>query len=407
MPIEEPSTRPTISRRSLLGAVGAAGVVTVLPGCGNTVEQSNSSAASSGVKVGLVVPQSGVYAPLGTDMKRAWDLFLEQHGGKLGKYTVTTITGDEGETPQTGVAVVQKLLQSDNVDVLVGIVNSATALGVKDLVAGAKKLLLVANAGAGAITGSARTPYIWRTSFTNAQVASVAGKVLAEGGGRTAYAIASDYAAGAEAIAGFSKPFQAGGGKIAGTSKPPFGKTQDYQPYLSQIQASGAQATYCFFAGAEAVAFVKQYAQFGLAAKVPLYGSGFLTEGGVLAAQGDAAVGVQTTMHYSTELDNRANKAFIAAYQGKYQAPPTVYAVQTWDAAGVLNRVLGSATALDGDTLSGALGAIGAIDDSPRGSWTFDGQSPKQTFYLRKVEKKDGALINSVVRDMGTFSQVD
>jgi branched-chain amino acid transport system substrate-binding protein len=155
------------------------------------------------------------------------------------------------------------------------------------------------------------------------------------------------------------------------------------------------------------VAFVKQYAQFGLAGKIPLYGSGFLTEGGVLTAQGDAAVGVQTTLHYTTELDNAANKDFRTAYETKYSAAPTVYAVQTWDAANVLNRALKTATALDGDTLSKALGSVGTIDNSPRGPWTFDGQNPKQTFYLRKVDKKDGKLVNSVVRDMGAFGQND
>ncbi|HEX6686130.1 MAG TPA: ABC transporter substrate-binding protein [Candidatus Limnocylindrales bacterium] len=395
-----------ISRRRILGALGAAGVLSTVPGCGSSVGDNGQDSAPSGsVKVGLVVPQAGVYAPLGTDMKRAWDLFLERHNNKLGNYTVTTVTADEGETPQSGVPAVQKLLQSDKVDVLVGIVNSAVALGVKDMVVEAKKLLIVSNAGANDITGKARTPYIWRTSFTNAQVAAVMGTVLAGIAPGGVYTIAPDYAAGAEALAGFSGTFQAAGGKIANTSKPPFGKTQDYQPFLSQIQTSGAQATFCFFAGAEAVAFVKQYAQFGLATRIPLYGSGFLTEGGVLGAQGDAALGVQTTLHYTSELLIPANKEFRSAYEAKYQAEPTVYAVQTWDAANVLNRALQKASALDGDTLSKELGALGTIDDSPRGPWTFDGQNPKQVFYLRKVEKKDGKLVNTVVRDMGTFAQ--
>ena len=401
-----------ISRRRLLGALGAAGVVAAVPGCGSSVDQPSGTSTSAGggggpVKVGLVIPQAGVYAPLGTDMKRAWDLFLERNNNKFGNYTVTTVTADEGEGPPTGVPAVQKLLQSDQVDILVGIVNSSTALGVKNMVVESKKLLIVSNAGAGDITGAARTPYIWRTSFTNAQVASVMGKALGGTVTGSVFTIAPDYAAGAEAVAGFTKTFQAGGGKVAGSAKPAFGKTSDYQPFLSQIQASGAAATFCFFAGAEAVAFVKQYAQFGLAGKIPLYGSGFLTEGGVLSAQGDAAVGVQTTLHYSTELDNKANKDFRAAYESKYSAAPTVYAVQTWDAANVLNRALKTASALDGDTVSKALGSVGAIDDSPRGSWTFDGQNPKQAFYLRKVDKKDGKLVNSVVRDMGAFGQSD
>jgi branched-chain amino acid transport system substrate-binding protein len=337
-------------------------------------------------------------------MKNAWDLWLELHQNKLGNYTVTTVTADEGEGPQTGVPAVQKLLQSDNVDVLVGIVNSSTALGVKDMVNEAKKVLVISNAGAGAITGSSRSPYIWRTSFTNAQVAAAMGKYLA-GTGKTAYAIAPDYAAGAEAIAGFTSAFTAAGGHVLGQSKPAFGTTSDYQPFISQIRASAAQATFAFFAGAEAVSFVKQYAQFGLASQTPLFGSGFLTEGGVLTAQGDAAIGVETALHYSTELDNQANRDFKAAYLSKYGKLPTVYAVQTWDAANVLDRALRKSAGLSGDAISAALGNLGAIDDSPRGSWSFDGQSPRQNFYLRKVEKQGTTYLNVVVQDLGVSSQ--
>jgi len=397
----------SINRRQLLAMLGAAGVGAVAGGCGSSVGGGGGGGPATpggAIKVGLVIPQAGVYAPLGVDMKNAWDLWLERNQNKLGNYRVTTIAADEGEGPQTGVPAVQKLLQSDQVDVLVGIVNSSTALGVKDMVTEAKKLLMVSNAGAGAITGKDRVPYIWRTSFTNAQVSSAMGTYLA-GSGKTAYAIAPDYAAGAEAIGGFTAAFTAGGGRVVREAKPAFGKTQDYQPFLSQIQASGAQLTFCFFAGAEAVAFVKQYAQFGLSTRIPLYGSGFLTEGGVLTAQGDAAVGVQTTLHYSTELDNAANQAFRSAYQAKYNKPPTVYAVQTWDAATVLNRALRTATGLQGEAIAAALGSVGTIDDSPRGPWTFDGQSPKQTFYLRKVEKRGDGLVNAVVQDLGASSQ--
>jgi branched-chain amino acid transport system substrate-binding protein len=398
----------TLSRRHLLGVLGAVGFSAAVGGCGSSVgdddDTGGSTSGGGAIKVGLVIPQAGVYAPLGVDMKRAWDLWLERNTNKFGNYTVTTVTADEGETPTTGVPAVQKLLQSDQVDVLVGIVNSATALGVKDMVAEAKKLLLVSNAGANAITGASRSPYIWRTSFTNSQVSAPLGKQLG-GPGRTAFAVAPDYAAGAEATAGFTGTFKAAGGTVVGEEKPAFGKTQDYQPVLSKIQASGAQMTYCFFAGAEAVTFVKQYAQFGLASRIPLYGSGFLTEGGVLTAQADAAVGVQTSLHYSTQLDNAANKAFREAYQAKYNAPPTVYAVQTWDAASVLNRALRVTSGLSGDALASALGSVGTIDDSPRGPWQFDGQSPRQKFYLRKVEKQGNTLVNAVVSDLGESSQ--
>ena len=396
-----------ITRRRLLGAMGAAGALAVLPACKR--RDGNAGGGGGGaVKIGLVVPQSGVYATVGNEVKHGWELWLERHGGKLGNREVTTVVADEGETPQTGVPAVQKLLQSDQVDAIVGIISSPIALGAKDIVAEAKKLMIIANAGAGAITGAAKSPYIWRTSFTNAQVASVMGKHLAgKADVGPVYLIAPDYAAGTEVIRGFKAAFEAGGGKIAGEAKPAFAKTQDYQPFLTGIQGSGAKATFCFFAGAEAIAFVKQYAQFGLASSIPLYGSGFLTEGSaVLAAQGDAAVGVQTTLHYATELDNPANKEFVAAWKAKYNDTPACYAVQMWDAASVLNRALGTATALDGDSLAKAMASVGSIDDSPRGPWTFDGQSPKQKMYLRKVEKRDTGYVNTVVADLGETAPV-
>jgi branched-chain amino acid transport system substrate-binding protein len=398
-----------ITRRRLLGAMGAAGALAVLPACKRRGGDAGGGGPGAGaVKIGLVVPQSGVYATVGNEVKHGWELWLERHGGKLGNREVTTVVADEGETPQTGVPAVQKLLQSDQVDAIVGIISSPIALGAKDIVAEAKKLMIVANAGAGAITGAAKSPYIWRTSFTNAQVASVMGKHLAgQADVGPVYLLAPDYAAGAEVIRGFKTAFEAGGGKIAGEAKPAFGKTQDYQPFLSGIQASGAKATFCFFAGAEAIAFVKQYTQFGLASSIPLYGSGFLTEGSaVLAAQGDASVGIQTTLHYTPELDNPANKEFVAAWKAKFHDTPAVYAVQGWDAASVLNRALAATTALDGDSLAKAMGSIGTIEDSPRGPWSFDGQSPKQKMYLRKVEKRGADYVNVVVADLGETAPV-
>ncbi|OLT07317.1 hypothetical protein BJF90_14410 [Pseudonocardia sp. CNS-004] len=194
-----------LTRRRLLGLFGAAASVPILSACGSSVGGSDGGDAAGGgggtVKVGLVVPQSGVYAALGTDMQRGWQLWLDQNGGTFGDRSVETVLADEGESPQTGVPAVQKVLQQDGVDVVVGIVSSAVALGVRDLMHESKKLLIVTNAGAEDITGAGRTPYIWRTSFTNGQISAAMGTHLAESGfGEGVYAIAPDYAAGTEVI---------------------------------------------------------------------------------------------------------------------------------------------------------------------------------------------------------------
>ena len=406
---------PELSRRQLLGIVGAGVGSVALSACGGGSLGGDSGGGGGGggggnggrgtIRVGLVIPQAGVYTPLGVDMEQGWNLWLEQNDQAMSGYTVETVTADEGEGPDTGVPAIQRLLQEEQVDVIVGIVNSATALGAAPQIAEAQKLLIVANAGAGAITGEAASPYVWRVSFTNAQIAGAMGQHLAAEGVGPVYVMAPDYAAGQEVVAGFISAYEGGGGTVAGQALTPFGTTQDFQPFLSGVQGSGAAATFCFYSGGEAVSFVQQYDSFGLKANIPLYGSGFLTEGSVLDAQGQSAVGVQTTLHYSTEVDNEANTAFVQAYQEAYDVPPTVFAMQAYDAANVLARALENTEDLSGDALAAALGDLGEIDDSPRGPWSFTGQTPEQSVYLREVVDEGGTLVNSVVEDLGSFAQ--
>src|SRR3712207_1989799 len=169
------------SRGRLLGPLGAVALLSLTAACGGGSLGGDSGGGggeggggeSGGtIRVGLVIPQAGVYTPLGEDMQQGWDLWLEQNDGRMGDYEVETVVADEGEGPDTGVPAIQRLLQEEQVDVVVGIVNSATALGAAEQFTEAQKLLIVANAGAGAITGDASSPYVWRTSFTNAQAAA-------------------------------------------------------------------------------------------------------------------------------------------------------------------------------------------------------------------------------------------
>jgi branched-chain amino acid transport system substrate-binding protein len=212
------------------------------------------------------------------------------------------------------------------------------------------------------------------------------------------YLIAPDYAAGHEQIAGFRRALEAAGGHVAGADYPPFGTTSNYQPYLARIQRSGARGVFAFFAGAEAVAFVKQYKEFGLATSIPLYATGYLTEGSVLRGEGNAALGIQTALQYSSELDTPTNHAFVSAYTARYHSSPTVFAVSAYDAAQVLDRALANATT--GPEIVAALGRLGDID-SPRGTWRFSPtHNPTQHYYLREVREQNGALVNAVLRTL-------
>ncbi|HET9499425.1 MAG TPA: ABC transporter substrate-binding protein [Marmoricola sp.] len=387
-------------RRLALLAPLAALSLTVAACGGSLSEDGGDGDGSDTVKIGLALPASGVYEPLGVDMTRGFELYLDQHDGKLGGKDVKIVKGDEGEGPDTGVPAVQKLVTQDRVSALVGIVNSATALGVKDIVSQAKVPLIVANAGADEVADG--QPYVWRTSFTNGGVGeALGGEVAKELGKESVYVMAADYAAGHESVEGFKKSFQAAGGKIAGESFTPFGTTTDWQPFLSKAQNSGAKAVYVFYAGGEAVNFVKQYNAFGLHDKIQLYGAGFLTEGGVLAAQGDAAEGVRTSLHYSNLLDTAENKEFVEAYTAAYDGEqPTVYSVQAYDAAAVLDKALAEADGTSGEDIAKALDGVGEID-SPRGTWSFDeNHNPDQPYFLREVQAVEGGFGNAVLNQL-------
>ncbi|MGP4026014.1 ABC transporter substrate-binding protein [Actinomadura sp. 3N407] len=390
--------------RALRPATGVAAITAgalALSGCGgSSLSQSGGGDSGDEVKIGLLVPLSGVYAPLGEDMRNGFQLYLDQHGGELGKRKIKIVTADEGAGPQSGVPAAQKLVTQDQVTAVAGVVNSATALGLRDFFDESKRPLLVANAGADDITGARKSAYVWRTSFANGKVGAALGPAVADEVDGGVYLMASDYAAGREMVAGFRKTFEEAGGKVAGEEFTPFGKTQDYQPYLSKIRGSGAKAVYVFYAGAEAVSFVKQYKQFGLAGETPLYGTGFLTEGGVLEAQGDAAEGVKTSLHYSSEIDTPRNKKFVEAYSKAFNESPTVYAVQAYDAAAVLDKALAKAGGTGGEELAKVLGSIGPID-SPRGQWSFGADhDAEQKYYLREVRSGDGGMVNAIVREL-------
>jgi branched-chain amino acid transport system substrate-binding protein len=355
---------------------------------------------SGPVKIGLSVPLSGVYSSLGEDMEQGFQLYLDQNDAQLGGHDIEIVKADEGETPQTGVPATTKLVTQDQVSAVVGIVNSATALGLRDTFVQAEVPLIIANAGADDLT-TPSSPYIWRTSFTNGQVGEAFGATVAEElGGDPIYLMAADYAAGHESVDGFKKSFTEAGGKVAGEAFTPFGTTSDWQPYLNKVRSSGAKGVYVFYAGAEAVNFVKQYDSFGLGDDIQLYGAGFLTEGGALDAQGQSALTVQTSLHYSNLLDSERNDEFVQAYEEAYDEPPTVYAVQAYDAAAALDQAIESADSTDGAGLAEALGGAGEID-SPRGTWSFDeNHNPDQPYYQREVQDVDGVLGNAVLGEL-------
>jgi branched-chain amino acid transport system substrate-binding protein len=209
--------------------------------------------------------------------------------------------------------------------------------------------------------------------------------VMADDGHKTAVTIAWKYAAGRQMMDAGTDSFQEAGGKIVKDIEVPFPDVE-FQAHLSEIAALKPDAVFAFFSGGGAVKFVKDYAAAGLKDSIPLYGPGFLTEG-VSKAQGEAAEGIRTTLHYSADLDHEGNAAFRAAYEKATGNAPNVFAVQGFDTGSLLVQAM---TAVKGDT-SATADLIKVMEgaefpDSPRGNWKMSkAHNPIQNIYLREV----------------------
>ena len=288
-------------------------------------------------KVGLLLPKSGVFAALGNEIDDGFVMAIEESGRAA---DISIAREDTEVKPAVGVAKIRKLVLQDEVDVVVGLVSSGVLAAVRDFVDTQGVPLIVANAGNDHATGKDCSRYITRVSFSNAQVNRPLGPWMYARGIRKVYTLAADYAAGHQMIAAFTASFTQAGGEMVGSEFTPFRKTKDFGPYLTVAKAANPDAIFVFYAGGEAIAFVKQYDSFGLKQQVPLFGSGFLTSPLYVAAQGPAAEGVVTALHYVPTLDTPENRRFVAAFRARYERTPSEFAVQGYDAGRVLMAAL-------------------------------------------------------------------
>ncbi|HEV8315411.1 MAG TPA: ABC transporter substrate-binding protein, partial [Burkholderiaceae bacterium] len=286
------------------------------------------------LKVGLMLPYTGTYAALGNMIENGFKLYVQEQGGKLAGREIQYFKVDDESDPSKATDNVNKLIKRDNVDVLVGTVHSGVALAMAKAARESNTLLIVPNAGADAITGPMCAPNIVRSSFSNWQPGYATGVLMAQRGHKRAMTITWNYAAGIETVKGFTEAFEKGGGKVVKDLTLPFPNVE-FQALLTEIAAQKPDAVFAFFAGGGAVKFVKDYVAAGLNKTIPLYGSGFLTDG-TLEAQGPAAQGLLTTLHYADSLDLPRNNAFRKSYALTYKANADVYAVQGYDAAQIL-----------------------------------------------------------------------
>jgi branched-chain amino acid transport system substrate-binding protein len=376
-----------VSRRSILkGAAGLAGLA------GASRLAAPAFAQGTPLKVGFMLPYTGTYAKLGNFIDSGFRLYAEQKGGKLGGREIVYVQVDDESKPESATDNMNRLVGRDKVDVVVGTVHSGVAMAMVKVARDTNSLLIIPNAGANAATGPLCAPNIFRTSFSNWQPNYPMGQVMYDAGHRNVATITWRYTAGDEQMGAFKEGFTKAGGKVVEELKVPFPEVE-FQALITQLATLKPDAVHAFFAGGGAVKFVQDYAAAGLKKTIPLYGSGFLTDG-TLQAQGEAASGIKTTLHYADNLDNAANKAFLAAFKQKTGQDGDIYAVQGYDAAALLDIGL---SAVKGDLAArnDLVAAMGSAKiDSPRGPLRFNkAHNPVQNVYLREVRNGRNELV--------------
>ncbi len=362
---------------------------------------ASTALAADKVKIGVITTLTTPAAVLGKEQMMGMELALEHMGGKMAGLPVELVAEDDGFKPEGGKQAADKLTKQDKVDFVTGIIWSHVLLASRKAVLDSGAFLIGANAGHSSMAGKKCHQNFFSTSWQNDTVPMALGEVLNQRGVKSLYVMAPNYAAGKDMVAGVERTFK---GEIKGKDFTKWGKDAqlDFSAELAKAKASGAEGIFVFYPGKAGGAFIKQYQQAGLTGQLPLY-TVFTVDGISLpkfqAANMEGVIGALDTMQWSPDLDNPANKKFVADFLAKYDRYPSFYAAQAYDAINLINS---GVAAVNGnlDDKDGLRTALAKADyQSVRGDYTYgNNHFPVQDFYLREAVKgEDGKWVQKVV----------
>ena len=356
------------------------------------------------VKIGYLLSLSGVYAALGRDLKDGMDLYMDQIGRKAGGRDIEVVVENIGSSVVTLTQeTAYKLIDKEKVDIIAGVVDSRVAYSVASQITQREIPFVISNAGADDLTQRRASPLIVRVSFSSSGGSHPLGVWAYEQGFRKAVAMGANNPAGYEQVGGICRTFTKMGGKVVEEIWPKLG-TQDFKPFFAQIKPD-ADVIMVFFAGGDALRFVKQYAESGFKGKIALIGKGFLVDENVLSKEGKAAEGIATESHWSLLLDNPENIKFREAYTRKYGHAPTLYSEQGY----VTGMVIAEALKKTNGQVRGRefVKTMRSLQlNAPRGPIKFDEYGGVvQNHYIRKVQMVNGQWQNVILKTYPAVSQ--
>ena len=344
-----------------------------------------ATAVAEPVKIGMITTLTGGGAGLGLDVRDAFQLAIN----KSGNAEIEVIVEDDAQKPELAVQIADKMVQSDKVDLLTGIIWSNLAMAVVPTVTAQDIIYLSPNAGPSPLAGAGCHPNYFNVAYQNDNFHEAMGE-YANADYKKMFILAPNYPAGKDSLTGFKRYYK---GEIAGEIYTQLGQT-DYAAEIAQIRASGADGVFIFLPGGMGIAFTKQYSQSGVS--TPLMGPSFSFSQDVLGAIGDAALGVKNSASWAKDLDNAANKDFVAAFQAEYKRLPSIYAAQAYDTANLILSALAKASVKDKDAFRAALKEANFA--TVRGKFKFNtNQHPIQDIYVREVVKEGDVITNKVI----------
>jgi branched-chain amino acid transport system substrate-binding protein len=385
-----------LHRRTVLKGVGATALSTVaIPWV--------ARAQTGPMRVGFLTVKTGPLASGGLQMEQGLTLYLKERNNTLAGRPVQLFTGDSAGAPAVARTKMQELVERDNVSCLIGPLATAEALAIDDYIRD-KQIPTLSVAAAEDMTQRKANPWFVRATSTSAQCSYAMGDYAAKDLKYKRVAmIADDIAYGYELNAGFQRAFEDAGGKVVQKLWPPL-NAPDYGTYIAQLKTN-VDAIFIGFAGSNGLKFLRQYKEYG--GRTPLLGGMTAIDESLLRQMGDEALGSLSTCWYSAQLDNASNKKLVSGMQRDYKVDPGFYAAATYTNAAVLEAALKQIDGKieDKNALMKALRDI-KVQETCRGPVQFDKYgNVVGNIYIRKVEKKGGALVNAVIKTYPNVSQ--
>jgi branched-chain amino acid transport system substrate-binding protein len=349
------------------------------------------------VKVGLLSTLSGPGAGLGVDIRDGFQLAVKLSGGKFAGKSVDLIVADDQASPDVGRQTADRLVKRDKVDFMTGIVFSNVMLAVGAPTFQSKTFYISANAGPSQYAGEQCNPYFFSASYQNDNMHEAVGKVVTDKGFKKVALIAPNYPAGKDAIAGFKRFFK---GEVASETYTALNQL-DYGTELSKLRATKPDAVYIFLPGGMGINFIKQFVGAGLSKDITLFGPGFSGDEDVIKAVGEPMLGMFNTSQWGHDMDNAANKKFVAEFEKAYGRLPTLYAAQGFDAARLIEAAVRDSKGKLDDKAAVRKALEAAKFDSVRGAFKFNSNHfPIQDYYLRVITKDAKGRVTN--RTLGT-----